>query len=87
MKGVVAVSLMCLEDFRERLEAVTVERLLFHMVDFLNCSKPNLWQTREAAAAAARRTVVVIKGSCLSLDFLSFLNLYVRTARCDLEEL
>lgn len=83
VEGVVAVSLMCLEGFRERSEAVTVERLLFHMVDFLNCSEPNLWQTREAAAAG--RTVVVIQVTCLSLDFLSFLN--VRTTRFDLEEL
>lgn len=36
----------------KRSEAVTVERLLFHMTDFSNCSKINLWQEREAAAAA-----------------------------------
>ncbi len=36
----------------KRSEAVTVERLLFHMTDFSNCSKINLWQERKVAAAA-----------------------------------
>lgn len=39
----------------KRSEAVTVERLLFHMTDFSNCSKINLWQERKAAAAAGWR--------------------------------
>lgn len=34
----------------KRSEAVTVERPLFHMTDFPNCWKINLWQEREAAA-------------------------------------
>lgn len=39
----------------KRSVAVAVERLLFHMTDFPNCSKINLWNQRKAVAAAGWR--------------------------------
>lgn len=48
----------------KRSEAVAAERLLFHMTDFPNCSKINLWQEREAAAA--QRTGCLSGDTCLS---------------------
>lgn len=56
----------------KRSEAVTVERLLFHMTDFPNCSEINLWQERKAAAATgwedwlSQRRHVSLWGFCLS---------------------
>lgn len=51
----------------KRSEAVTVERRLFHMTDFPNCSKINQWQERGAAAAAGWEDSGCLRGdTCLS---------------------
>lgn len=53
----------------KRSEAVTVERLLFHMTDFPNCSKMNLWKERKAAAVAGWEDSGCLRGDMSLLGF------------------
>lgn len=50
----------------KRSEAVTVERLLFHMTDLPNYLKINLWQEREAAEEGWENSGCLRGDTCLS---------------------
>lgn len=50
--------------------AITSERLLFHMTDFHNCSKINLWNQRKAAAVAVAEDSGCLSGHVSVRDFL-----------------
>lgn len=66
--------------------AITTERLLFHMTDFHNCSKINLWNQRKSSSSCSRRGLWLSQRKCVCQGFPSCLMLSLRMGG-DLESL